>query len=38
VVKSKGFVDKVNQWCTSYHFQHSPSYILARKPKALKLI
>jgi hypothetical protein len=30
-------VDKVKQWWTSYHFQGSPSFILASKLKALKV-
>jgi endonuclease/exonuclease/phosphatase (EEP) superfamily protein YafD len=35
-LKAKGFVDRVRQWWTSYHFQGAPSYILARILKALK--
>jgi hypothetical protein len=36
-LKAEGFVDRVKQWWTSYHFQGSPSFILARKLKALKV-
>jgi hypothetical protein len=32
----EGFVDKVKQWWDSYHFQSSPSFIVARKLKGLK--
>jgi len=35
-LKSKGFVDRVKQWWTSYCFQGSPSFVLACKIKALK--
>ncbi|KAG6661473.1 hypothetical protein CIPAW_03G176000 [Carya illinoinensis] len=35
-LKSNGFVDRVRQWWSSYEFQGSPSFILARKLKALK--
>jgi hypothetical protein len=35
-LKPEGFVDTVKQWWTSYHFQGSPSFILASKLKALK--
>jgi hypothetical protein len=34
-LKSEGFVDRVRLWWSSYHFQGSPSYILAHKLKAL---
>jgi hypothetical protein len=30
-------VDKVKQWWTFYYFQGSPSFILARKLKTLKV-
>ncbi|KAG6641064.1 hypothetical protein CIPAW_09G047300 [Carya illinoinensis] len=33
---SDGFVNRVKQWWSSYDFQGSPSFILARKLKALK--
>jgi hypothetical protein len=36
-LKSEGFVVRVKQWWTSYHFQGSLIYILARKFKALKV-
>ncbi|KAF5471988.1 hypothetical protein F2P56_008744, partial [Juglans regia] len=32
----EGFVDRVKQWWSSYHFQGTPSFILAGKLKALK--
>jgi hypothetical protein len=35
-LKYEGFVDRVRFWCSSYHFQSSPSYILSHKLKALK--
>jgi hypothetical protein len=35
-LKSEGFVDRVKQWWTSYCFQASPSFILARKLKVVK--
>lgn len=34
--KSNSFVGKVNQWWSSYIFQGFPSFIMARKLKALK--
>jgi hypothetical protein len=36
-LKSYGFVDRVKQWWTSYLFQGSPSFILTRKLKTLKV-
>jgi hypothetical protein len=36
-LKSEGFVDRVKQWWDSYHFQGSPSFIVASKLKALKV-
>jgi hypothetical protein len=36
-LKVKGFVGLVKQWWDSYSFQGSPSFVLARKLKALKL-
>jgi hypothetical protein len=36
-LKSEGFIDRVKQWWTSYLFQGSLSFILARKLKALKV-
>ena len=36
-LSSDGFVDKVKGWWESYHFEGTPSFILARKLKALKL-
>jgi hypothetical protein len=36
VAKIRGLVYRVKLWWSSYHFQGSPSYILARKLKALK--
>jgi hypothetical protein len=35
-LKVEGFVDRVRQWWLSYHFRGSPSFILAKKLKALK--
>jgi hypothetical protein len=35
-LKFGGFVDWVRQWLTAYCFQGSPSFVLARKLKALK--
>ena len=35
-LKHKGFVDKVQEWWNGYNFNGTPSYILARKLKALK--
>jgi hypothetical protein len=35
-LKSKGFVDQVKIGCKSYKFQGSPSFVLARKLRALK--
>jgi hypothetical protein len=35
-LKHEGFVDKVKEWWTGYNFNGTPSYILARKLKALK--
>ena len=36
-LKSDGFVDQVKGWWESYHFEGTPSFILARKLRALKL-
>jgi hypothetical protein len=36
-LKVDGFLYKVRGWWDSYHFQGSPSYILAHKLKALKM-
>jgi hypothetical protein len=33
----RSFVGLVKQWWDSYHFQGTPSYVLARKLKALKI-
>jgi hypothetical protein len=35
-LKEKGFVDKVRNWWTSFPFMGSPSFILAKKLRALK--
>ena len=35
-LKAKGFLDKVKSWWENYHFQETPSYILAKKLTALK--
>lgn len=35
-LKSQGFVDRMKLWRLAYHFQGSPSYILAHKLKTLK--
>ena len=35
-LKAKGFLDKVNSCWENYHFQGTPSYILAKKLTALK--
>ena len=35
-LKEKGFVERVQQWWNGYCFSGSPSFILARKLKALK--
>jgi hypothetical protein len=37
-LKSEGFVDRVKQWWSSYHFQGSPSYILATEKKKQLLL
>jgi hypothetical protein len=36
-LSSDGFVDKVKGWWESYHFEGTPSFIMARKLRALKL-
>jgi hypothetical protein len=36
-LKDEGFVDKVRPWWASYTFQGSPSFVLAKKLKALKV-
>ena len=35
-LKAEGFLDKVKSWWDNYHFQGTPSYILAKKFTALK--
>jgi predicted ATPase len=35
-LKSDGFVEQVQRWWESYDFQGLPSYVLAKKLKALK--
>ena len=35
-LKAEGFLDKVKFWWENYHFQGTPSYILAKKLTALK--
>ena len=35
-LKVEGFVEKVQQWWSSYSFLGSPSFVLAQKLKALK--
>ena len=35
-LKAEGFLDKVKSWWENYHFQRTPSYILAKKLTALK--
>ena len=35
-LKVEGFVEKVQQWWTSYCFTGSPSFVLAQKLKTLK--
>ena len=35
-LKAEGFFDKVKSWWENYHFQGTPSYILAKKLIALK--
>ena len=35
-LKEEGFVERVRQWWNGYCFAGSPSFILARKLKALK--
>ena len=35
-LKEEGFVDKVRGWWASYNFQGTPSFILAKKFRALK--
>jgi hypothetical protein len=37
-LKSKGFVEQVKTWWLSYNFHGWPSFILASKLKALKVI
>ena len=36
-LKSEGFVERVKGWWRSYHFQGTPSYVLAKKLKFLKV-
>jgi len=36
-LKVEGFVEKVKQWWSSYHFQGSSSFALAHKLKTLKV-
>ena len=35
-LKPEGFLDKVKSWWENYHFQGTPSYILAKKLTTLK--
>ena len=35
-LKAEGFLDKVKFWWENYHFQGTPSFILAQKLTALK--
>ena len=35
-LKDEGFVERIRQWWNGYYFSGSPSFILARKLKALK--
>ena len=35
-LKAEGFLDKVKSWWENYHFQGTPSFILAKKLTALK--
>jgi hypothetical protein len=35
-LKEEGFVDRIQSWWSNYSFSDSPSYVLARKLKALK--
>ena len=35
-LKVEGFLDKVKSWWENYHFQGTPSYILAKKLTTLK--
>lgn len=35
-LKADSFVEKVSSWWESYHFQVSPSYIIASKLRVLK--
>ena len=35
-MKAEGFLDKVKSWWENYHFQGTPSFILAKKLTALK--
>jgi hypothetical protein len=30
-LKAEGIMDRVEQWWSSYHFQDSPSFVLAHK-------
>ena len=36
MVEVRGVLDKVKSWWENYHFQRTPSYILAKKLTALK--
>jgi hypothetical protein len=35
-LKEEGFVDKIRGWWESYNYQGTPSFIFAKKLKALK--
>ena len=35
-LKEEGFMDKIRSWWDSFSFQGSPSFVLAKKLKALK--
>ena len=37
-LKGEGFVDRVKEWWSNYQFTGSPSFVLASKLKALKMI
>ena len=35
-LKSDGFLDRVDSWWNRHSFSHTPSYVFAKKLKALK--
>jgi hypothetical protein len=37
-LQAKGFVEQVNRWWESYSVEGNPSYVFARKLKALKKV